>query len=434
MFNTHQIRTYLPDLKENFYRILFFCLLIMLSLQAFGQQLNVQRVEATPFYQLYKVNGMNGAKRLVPGTPFTSLAIRLQSLQHFEGAYVIVGNDSLGLTPAAHQPDSAVGIVSELLVFDVAQEQIQLAGLLAREEVWVHFMYAPPLKENSASGSRVEEQEACEKPVAVQQSEWRAGLPEPNYNRSFNEVEHLIVHHSATSNSAVNYTQVVRNIYLYHTQTNGWSDIGYNYLIAPDGTLYAGRDPGVAGVQDRVRGAHFCGKNSETMGVCLLGNFMEMVPAPPALNKLEQLLGWKAYQEELDPQAINSHPANPLLPVIAGHRDGCATACPGDYLYALLPEVRQEVAAALQACAAPEEAVPFVSVNFPTREVCIRNMDEKELESIQLYTLQGQELAPHAYRLQGSGLCWKLEGLSPGAYIILAAGKEQHIRQKILLF
>jgi hypothetical protein len=434
MFIIHQIRTYLRDLKENFCRMLFLSLLVLLALPGYGQQQKSKQVQEMPFYQRYRLDAANDFGRIEPAAPFTSLAVSLPALLFYEGAYAIVGGDTLSLKPAAHQPDSAAGVVSELLIFDEPREQVQLVGLLEKAEVWVHFMYAPPLKKNPASGLREEWQEVCEQPVAIQQAEWREGLPEPDYTRSFNEVEHLIVHHSATSNSAANYTQVVRNIYLYHTQTNGWSDIGYNYLIAPDGTLYAGRDPGAAGAQDKVRGAHFCGKNSETMGVCVLGNFMEVAPATAAINKLTDLLSWEVYKEALDPQAIGSHPADPSLPVIAGHRNGCATACPGDYLYALLPEVRQEVAAALQACTDPEDAAPFVSVNFETREICIRNMAKNEMENLQLFTMQGRELGTDAYRLQGASLCWKFEGLSPGAYILMAEGKDQQIRQKILLF
>ena len=66
-----------------------------------------------------------------------------------------------------------------------------------------------------------------------------------------------MVHHSAGSNTNSNYTQVVRDIYLYHTQVNGcWSDIGYNYLVAQDGSIYNGRDPGAL-EQDDVLGRSF---------------------------------------------------------------------------------------------------------------------------------------------------------------------------------
>ena len=76
---------------------------------------------------------------------------------------------------------------------------------------------------------------------------------------------HLVIHHSGTIPSTSNYALVIRAIYDAHTEVNGWDDIGYNLIMAPDGTLYQGR-----GVE--IQGAHFCGKNPGTLGICLLGN------------------------------------------------------------------------------------------------------------------------------------------------------------------
>ena len=97
------------------------------------------------------------------------------------------------------------------------------------------------------------------------------------------------MHHSAGSTFDTNYTAVVRSYYLLHTEVNGWDDIGYNYLIARDGSIFAGRDPqnrtGVA--QDNVHGAHFCGKNDYTMGICVIGDFTSQAPAAEAPKKEE---------------------------------------------------------------------------------------------------------------------------------------------------
>src|SRR5882757_8692697 len=46
-------------------------------------------------------------------------------------------------------------------------------------------------------------------------------------------VQMVFVHHTATSND---YTEsqvpsILRSIYAYHVQANGWNDIGYNYLV-----------------------------------------------------------------------------------------------------------------------------------------------------------------------------------------------------------
>ncbi|MBR10007.1 MAG: hypothetical protein CMP48_20255 [Rickettsiales bacterium] len=190
--------------------------------------------------------------------------------------------------------------------------------------------------------TRIAQQDECDFTInPILQSDWRAGLPEPTYSRSFTNVEHVIVHHSAGSNSATNYTQVVRDIYVYHTESNGWSDIGYNYLIAQNGDLYAGRDP-AGGEQDNVLGAHFCGSNSTTMGICLLGNYETASVTSATWQTLQELASFKIAKEDLDPTTFSSHPLG-SIGHIAGHRDGCSTACPGENVYNMLGDLRLEV-------------------------------------------------------------------------------------------
>lgn len=185
-------------------------------------------------------------------------------------------------------------------------------------------------------------------PVTVPQSVWRAGLNPPKPGPVSTPTEHTIVHHSAGNTNETDYVKVVRSYYLLHTEVNGWDDIGYNYLIASDGTIFAGRDPqGVSGVrQDNVRGAHFCGKNNLTMGVCLIGDYTNAQPPFPAVNSLCRLLAWKLEQDGLNPFGANRHPDNngDLLGTIAGHRDGCSTECPGNLVYAQADAIRECVA------------------------------------------------------------------------------------------
>lgn len=197
---------------------------------------------------------------------------------------------------------------------------------------------------------------------AVPQSEWRSGLAAPSFTRSFTDVSHLIVHHSAGSNTNTNYTQVVRDIYLYHTEVNGWSDIGYNYLIAQNGVIYTGRDP-ANGEQDNVRGAHFCGANSNTMGICLLGNYQSAELSMPAFSSLTSILAFKTNKEGIDPLASSQHTQG-VIPNIAGHRDGCATLCPGENVYQLLGTIRTSVSDDLEDCGDGNFSLDFTASNL----------------------------------------------------------------------
>ncbi len=203
------------------------------------------------------------------------------------------------------------------------------------------------------------ENEHCYDFEAVSQASWRAGLPSPAFDRVANSVRHLVVHHTAGSNSNTNYTQVVRDIYLFHTQVNGWSDIGYNFLVAQDGTIFEGRDPGSDLTEYEVLGAHFCAKNSGTLGVAMLGNFETAQPTTAAVSSLSQVLASAADRFDLNVLGSAQHRGQELNH-IAGHRDGCATLCPGEHLYAQLADLRSQTSDLLDNCnELPEDPVVF---------------------------------------------------------------------------
>ncbi len=180
------------------------------------------------------------------------------------------------------------------------------------------------------------------KPPVVTRTEW--GCPDgqgtTHGSLSYTTVTHLIVHHTVNDNNATDWPAVVRSIWNFHIFTNGWADVGYNYLIDPNGVVYEGRSGG-----DNVVGAHFSGVNAGTMGVAMLGTFTDVAPAAKALNSLKKILAWKADQRNLDPTGTLLHAASQRnLNTISGHRDGPAsTECPGNSLYPLLPAIRTEV-------------------------------------------------------------------------------------------
>lgn len=204
------------------------------------------------------------------------------------------------------------------------------------------FFYVPQLKEKFNS---IHFYSNCNSPAIVSQSVWRKGLPGPIPGRSKTATRHCVIHHSAGNNTDTNYTEIVRNIYIYHTQSNGWDDIGYNYLIARNGIVFAGRDPEKLGIeQDNVLGAHFCGKNQNTMGVCMLGDFTTDTVSIAGMNSLIQLLKWKVFKDSIHPLLKSKHPDASGIDLghVAGHRDGCNTTCPGNMLYNKLSWIRNQ--------------------------------------------------------------------------------------------
>ena len=195
---------------------------------------------------------------------------------------------------------------------------------------------------------------SCPAPAVIDRNSWcpNGGCPTLNTPTPL-DPEFLIVHHSAGNLSDdVDYALVVRAIYDYHVNTNGWSDIGYNLLVAPDGTVYDGR--GTA-----AQGAHFCAANAETLGVCMLGNFVDQAPATAAMSALTTLGYFLSCEFDIDVNASTTHqPSGKTLTRLSGHRDGCNTACPGEQLYAQLDDIRANITARIdagcQALEAPE--------------------------------------------------------------------------------
>ncbi|EGJ75255.1 putative secreted protein [Streptomyces sp. Tu6071] len=192
-------------------------------------------------------------------------------------------------------------------------------------------------------------------PAIVDRAGWGAdeNLREPQFGYT-GPVRAAFVHHSASGN---NYTcaeapSVIRGIYRYHVESNGWRDIGYNFLVDKCGTVYEGRAGGVA---KPVMGAHTLGFNTDSTGVALLGTYTDTEPSAAALDGLAKLTAWKLGLNNMDPEGkvtlvsdggnLYEKGAKVSLDVISGHRDGFATECPGKLLYEKLGTLRSKAAA-----------------------------------------------------------------------------------------
>ena len=277
--------------------------------------------------------------------PYSSALLYFNEGQSLRGTYLIAAGDTLLLEPETHTP--AGQPMSALCVFRHPVTELSLRAGALSGGVSLLTLYVPPLPagyvQAQMQSSRLKAD--CERAVVVPASVWRKGLTPPKELPVQTKVQFVIVHHSAGSNVTTNYTEEVRNIYLQHTQINGWNDVGYNFLIGRDGVVYEGRDGQGLMDGDNVLGAHFCSQNSGTMGICLMGNFNDVKPSEASLASLDQLIGWKLKKEGLQPIGMAFHPGSAKqLNLISGHRDGvCATECPGNNLYAALPTIRQEV-------------------------------------------------------------------------------------------
>ena len=132
------------------------------------------------------------------------------------------------------------------------------------------------------------------------------------------KIKELIVHCTATPpNFMADATpsQRVDEVRRWHVEDNGWSDIGYHYLIDRGGQLLNGRPISKAG-------AHVKGHNSDTVGISLFGGkggtkdqAFEDNFTPEQGETLRKLIG--RLQNEYGPDLK-----------ISGHQEYANKACP----------------------------------------------------------------------------------------------------------
>ena len=131
-------------------------------------------------------------------------------------------------------------------------------------------------------------------------------------------IGHIIVHCSATQPTGwfaeLPFAEQVAEIKRWHLE-RGWSDIGYHYLIGRNGAMLEGRPLA-------AKGAHCKGRNSNSVGICLIGGFgssendnPEDHFTPKQLDALRLL--------------IASIKRKHTITRISGHNEHAAKACPG---------------------------------------------------------------------------------------------------------
>ncbi len=155
----------------------------------------------------------------------------------------------------------------------------------------------------------------------------------------YEPVRHAIIHHSETSN-AERPIDAMRSIYHYHAVTRGWYDIGYNFLVDRNGTIYQGRSGG----QNVVAG-HAYEYSRGSAGIAFIGNYTFAELSESAVAAMVAIVAWTT--RNLDPWGAEDFHDIADLPTICGHRDVLNTSCPGDFAYEELDTIRALVAQTL---------------------------------------------------------------------------------------
>lgn len=127
--------------------------------------------------------------------------------------------------------------------------------------------------------------------------------------RTLDQITHIAIHHSAAPGNVT-----PERIAKYHVENEShqWPGIGYHFYIQPDGTINHTQDMGLISY-------HVYANNEYTVGLCVAGNFTDVIPTPAQIDATAHLSAW--LMQEL----------NISLDHVMGHKEypHNVTACPG---------------------------------------------------------------------------------------------------------
>lgn len=152
----------------------------------------------------------------------------------------------------------------------------------------------------------------------VPRSGWHANEP-----RDFKKhtLTRITIHHEGTKfELGDDAAKHIKNVQVWGMgKDRNWTDIPYHFLIAPDGTIYEGRDVYTVGETNTEYDP------AGHLLITLLGNFEEQVVNPQQLDALTKLIAYSCKKYDLSYETI------------ASHKDySKQTSCPGKNLYQYL--------------------------------------------------------------------------------------------------
>lgn len=124
------------------------------------------------------------------------------------------------------------------------------------------------------------------------------------------EIKRIILHCSATPEGRDIDAATIKD---WHVNGNGWSDIGYHYVIKLDGDIETGRQ------LDRV-GAHTKGHNKDSIGICYIGGMDADMNPKDTMNEVQE----SAMKELI--YSLRMVWDKPLT--LHGHNEYASKACP----------------------------------------------------------------------------------------------------------
>ena len=179
------------------------------------------------------------------------------------------------------------------------------------------------------------------------------------------------------------------------------------------------------------------------MGVCMMGNYMTVAPSDTAWATLERIFAWKAVESNINPSA--NAPLSDLgsIPVVNGHRSGCATDCPGDMSFNRLPALRTRLAAIVTACRAvsTQDVPDFGKIALSPNPVLNGQMtltaqlDRPQTVAVKAYNVLGRQVFNQNFGEQNAVFSTELDvsNLVKGVYFFYIYSGKAFSTQKIVV-
>lgn len=179
--------------------------------------------------------------------------------------------------------------------------------------------------------SEVSSQSKQESPTILSRKDW--GAKNPVGEAKTHKIEFITIHHTATPQKPGTLIGTkMRNLQAFSQREEklasgklkpAWFDIPYHYYIAVDGQIAEGRELKYVGDTNT---------EYDPIGHALIvleGSFNTEQPSAAQIDSLKKMVAWLSRKYKVPPAKIK------------GHSDYATTACPGENLKKLLPELRQ---------------------------------------------------------------------------------------------
>ncbi|XP_046977437.1 peptidoglycan-recognition protein LE-like isoform X2 [Vanessa cardui] len=154
----------------------------------------------------------------------------------------------------------------------------------------------------------------------VSRTDWLAQPVEKPLKKLVQPVPWVIITHTATETCLTQSQCVlrVRLIQSFHIESRGWDDIGYNFLVGGDGSIYYGRGWD-------YEGAHTKGYNKYSIGIAFIGTFNNDPPSRQQLEACQKIIKRGVQLRKLAEDYK-----------LFAHRQLMSTLSPGDELFNII--------------------------------------------------------------------------------------------------